>query len=187
MVRQSPHLAAVPLEEPDFAAAHARAPLVDLLLPMEHAILLVPRDDGKLEPHVPTMQALRQVREMEWRCLAARTNAHTPLAGACEEVPLGEVHHGPTQGNLLRARDRRLSSMEFMQRWRQELTRTAIPALPCIFCRGPKEDIGHRRLLCVQDEEVARLLCGRVEEFTAELPLTHMAIEFLAWKEHGFR
>ena len=187
MVRQSSHLAAVPLEEPDFAAAHARAPLVDLLFSKEHAIFFVPRDDGELKPHVHTMQALRQVREMEWRSLAARTNAHTPLAGACEEVPLGAVHHGPTHGNLLRARDRRLSTMEVMQRWRQELIRTAIPAPPCIFSRGPKEDIGHRRLLCVRDEEVAGLLCGRVEEFTAELPLTHRAIEFLAWTEHDFR
>ena len=55
VVRQSLHLAAVPLEEPDFAAAHAKAPLVHLLLPKEHATLLVPRDDGELEPHVPTM------------------------------------------------------------------------------------------------------------------------------------
>ena len=43
------------------------------------------------------------------------------------------------------------------------------------------------RLLCAQDEEVARLLCGRVEEFTAELPLTDRGMEFLAWKEHGCR
>ena len=54
VVRQSSHLAAVP----DFTAAHAKAPLVHLLLPKEHGILLVPRDDGELEPHVPTMQAL---------------------------------------------------------------------------------------------------------------------------------
>ena len=43
------------------------------------------------------------------------------------------------------------------------------------------------RLLCARDKEVARLLCGRVEEFTAELPLTDRAVEFLAWKEHGCR
>ena len=59
VVRQSSHLAAVPLEEPDFAAAHAKAPPVHRLLPKEHATLLVPRDDGGLEPHVPTMQALQ--------------------------------------------------------------------------------------------------------------------------------
>ena len=41
------------------------------------------------------------------------------------------------------------------------------------------------RLLCARDEEVARLLCGRVEEFTADLFLTDRAVEFLAWKEHG--
>ena len=43
------------------------------------------------------------------------------------------------------------------------------------------------RLLCAQDVEVARLLCGRVEEFTAELPLINRAVDFLAWKEHGCR
>ena len=43
------------------------------------------------------------------------------------------------------------------------------------------------RLLCARDEEVARLLCRRVVEFTAELPLTDRAVEFLAWKEHGCR
>ena len=41
--------------------------------------------------------------------------------------------------------------------------------------------------MCARDEEVARLLCGGVEEFTAELPLTDRAVEFLAWKEHGCR
>ena len=187
MVRQSSHLAAVPLQEPDFAAACAMALPVRLLLPKEHAVLLVPRDDGELEPHVPSMQALQQVNEMEWRSLAARTRAHTPLAGACEAVPLRAVHHGPTHGNLLRARDGRLSTMQVMRRWRQKLTRAAVPAHPFIFCRGPEEDIGHMRLLCARDEEVARLLCGCVEEFTAELPLTYGAMEFLAWKEHGCR
>ena len=58
MVRQSSHLAVVPLEEPDFAGAHAKAPLVHLLLPKEHAILLVPTNNGELEPHVFTMQAV---------------------------------------------------------------------------------------------------------------------------------
>ena len=42
MVRQSSHLAAVPLEEPDSAAARAMAPPVHLVLPKEHAVLLVP-------------------------------------------------------------------------------------------------------------------------------------------------
>ena len=79
LVRQSSHLAAVPLEEPDFAAAHAKAPPVHLLLPKEHATLLVPRDDGELEPHVPTMEAPQQVKEMEWRSLAVRARAHTPV------------------------------------------------------------------------------------------------------------
>ena len=43
------------------------------------------------------------------------------------------------------------------------------------------------RLLRARDKEVARLLCRRVEEFTAELPLTDRALAFLAWKEHGCR
>ena len=133
------------------------------------------------------MQALQQVREMEWRSLATRTRAHTPLAGACEALPLGPVHQGPTHRNLLRARDGRLSTMQIMRRLRQKFTRTAIPAHPCIFCGGPEEDIGHMRFLCARDEAVARLLCGRVEEFTAELPVTDRAMEFLAWKEHGCR
>ena len=133
------------------------------------------------------MQALQQVREMKWRSLAARTRAHTPLAGACEAMPLGAVHHGPTHRNMLRARDGRLSTMQVMRRWRQKLTRMAIPAHPCIFCGGPEEDIGHMRLLCARDEEVAGLLCRRVEVFTAELPLTDRAVDFVAWREHGCR
>ena len=64
VVRESSNLAAVALEEPDFAAIHAKAPPVHLLLPKEHATLLVPRDDGVLEPHVPSMQALEQVSEV---------------------------------------------------------------------------------------------------------------------------
>ena len=187
VVRQSSHLAAVPLEAPASAAARAMAPPVHLVLPKEHAILLVPGDNGELEPRVPSMQALQQVREMEWRSLAARTRAHTPLAGACEAMPLGAVHHGPTHRNMLRARDGRLSTMQVMRRWRQKLTRMAIPAHPCIFCGGPEEDIGHMRLLCARDEEVAGLLCRRVEEFTAELPLTDRAVEFVARREHGCR
>ena len=70
VVRQSSHLAAVPLEEPNSAAARAMAPPVHLILPKEHAVLLVPGDDGELEPHVPSMQALQLVREKSgarWR------------------------------------------------------------------------------------------------------------------------
>ena len=187
LVRQSSHLAAVPLEAPDSAAARAMDPPVHLVVPKEHAILLVPGDDGELKPRVPSMQALQHFRQMEWRSLAARTRAHTPLAGACEAVPLGAVHHGPTHRNMLRARDGRLSTMQIMRRWRQKLTRVAIPAHPCILCGGPEEDIGHMRLLCARDEEVAGLLCRRVEEFTAELPLTDRAVEFVAWREQGCR
>ena len=82
VVRQRSHLAAVPLEKPDSGAARAMAPPVHLVQPKEHAVLLGPGDDGELEPHVPSMQALRLFREMEWRSLAARTLAHTPLASA---------------------------------------------------------------------------------------------------------
>ena len=62
VVRHNSHLAAVRIEEPDFAVASAMAPPVHLLLRNEHAVLLVPRDDGELEPHVPSMQALQQVK-----------------------------------------------------------------------------------------------------------------------------
>ena len=65
VVRQSSHLAAVPLEAPDSAAARAMAPPVHLVMPKEHALLLVPGGDGKVEPRVPSMQALQLVREME--------------------------------------------------------------------------------------------------------------------------
>ena len=187
MVRRSSHLAAVRLEELDFAAAHAKAPPVHLLLPKEHATLLVPRDDGVLEPHVPSMQALQQVREMEWHSLAARTKAHTPLAAACEIVPLGTVQHGPAHRDLLRARDGRLPTMQVMRRWRQKVTRTEIPAHPCIFRGGAEEDTGHMRIMCARDEAVARLLCAKVEDFTADLPLADRAMEFVSWKEHGCR
>ena len=100
VVRQSSHLTAVLLEEPDSAAARAMAPPVHLILPKEHAVLLVPGDDEELEPHGPSTQALQLVRETEWRSLAARTRAHTPLAGACEAVPLGALHHGPKHRNI---------------------------------------------------------------------------------------
>ena len=158
-----------------------------LPLPQEHTTLLVPRDDGVLEPHVPSMQALEQVREVEWRSLAARTRAHTPLGCACEAVPLGAVHHAPTHRNLLRARDGRLSTTQVMRRWRQKVTRTVIPAHPCIFCGGPEEDTGHMRIMCARDEAVARLLCAKVEEFTANLPLADRGMDFMSWKEHGCR
>ena len=133
LVRQSSHLEAVPLEEPDFAAAHAKAPPVHLMWPKKHATLLVPREDGVLELHVPFMQALRQIREVEWHSLAVRTRGLTPLARACEAPPLGAVHHGPRQRDVLRARDGRLPTMQVMRRWWQKVTRTVTPAHPCIF------------------------------------------------------
>ena len=133
------------------------------------------------------MQALQQVREMEWRSLAARTRAHTPLAGAYEAVPLGAVHHGPIHRNLLRARDGRVSTMLVMWRWRQKIIRTVSRRIPVSFVEGPRRTLATCAYYVRQDEAVARLLCGRVEEFTAELPLADSAMEFLAWKEHGRR
>ena len=119
VVTQSLHSAAVPLEELDSAAARAMASPVDLFLPKEHAVLLVPGEDEELEAHVLSMQALQHVKEMEWRPLAARRRSHTPLAGACEAVPLGPVHHGASHRNLLRARDGSLSTKQVMRRWMQ--------------------------------------------------------------------
>ena len=58
---------------------------------------------------------------------------------------------------------------------------------PLYLLWGPEEDIGHMRLLCARDEEVAGLLCRRVEEFTAELPPMDRAVDFVAWREHGCR
>ena len=187
MLRQSSHLAAVPLEAPDSAAARAMAPHVPTVLPKEHAILLVPGDDGELKPRVLSMQALQLVREMEWRSLAACTKAHMPLASTCEGGGLGAVHNGPTNRNRLRARDGCLCTMQVMRRWRQKLTRVAIPAHLCILCFVLEEDIGRMRLLCTRDEEVARLLCRCLVEFRAELPLSDRAMEVMAWREHGCR
>ena len=63
VVRWCSYLAAVPLQDPDFAAAHVKAPPVHLMLPREHATLLVPDDNGVPEPHVPSVRALRLVIE----------------------------------------------------------------------------------------------------------------------------
>ena len=57
-----------------------------------------------------------------------------------------------------------------------------IPAHPYIFCWGPEEDTGHMRIMCARDETVVRLLCAKVEEFTAYLPLADRAMEF--WKKY---
>ena len=142
LLHTPPSACTVHVVDASIIGAHLRtaqeAPPVHLVLPKEHAILLVPREDGELEPRVPSMQALQLVREMEWRSLAACTRAHTPLPGACEAVPVGAVHHGPTRRNMLRARDGRLSTMQVMRRWRQKLTRVAIPAHPSFFCGGPE-------------------------------------------------
>ena len=62
-----------------------------------------------------------------------------------------------------------------------------ITALPYGLCGGPEEDTGHLRKFCERDEAVARLLCSKVEEFAAELPLVDRAMEFMSLKEHGSR
>ena len=59
---------------------------VHLMLPMEHATLLVPNESGVLETYVPSMPALHKAREAVWDSLAAHTRVHTPLAGACEKL-----------------------------------------------------------------------------------------------------
>ena len=179
------HLAAGPLMELDPAAAHAKAPPVHLMFPKEHATLLVPHEGGVLEPHVSSTRTLQQVNAVVWDSLAALKRVHTPLAGACEVVPLGTVHHRPTHWDLLRARDGRLPTMQVMRRWRQKITRTVILALLCIFCARPEEDTGHLRILCKRDEAVARLLCAKVDDFAADLPVADRAMEFMSCNEHG--
>ena len=122
VVRQNSHLAADPLEEPDYAAAHANAPPVHLALPREHAMLLVLDDEGVLVLHVPSMNALQVVREATWDSVAAQTRAHTPLVGACKVVPLYSVLYGPTHMDMLRARYGRLPTMQTIRRWQQKVT-----------------------------------------------------------------
>ena len=148
MAGQSSHLAVAPVEEPDFAVAQAKAPPVHLMLPKEHATLLVPSEGRVLEPHGPSMQALQEVKEVVWDSLPAHTRYHTPLASACEIVPLRTVHHGPTYQDLLQAHDGRLPTMQVMRRWWQKITRMVILALPCIFSDGPEADMGHLQTLC---------------------------------------
>ena len=91
---------------------------------------MVPGRDEVLEPHVPSMQAVQQVTEMELRSLAARTRAHPPLGAACEAVPVGTVHHGTTPRDALRARDGRLPTVQVVRECWQKVTRTEIPAHP---------------------------------------------------------
>ena len=42
-------------------------------------------------------------------------------------------------------------------------------------------------MLCARDEAVARLLCAKLEEFTADQPLMDRSMEFMSWKEHSCR
>ena len=181
-------MAAIPLEEPDFVAAHMRTKPVQLALPREHVTLLVPDENGTLEPHVPSMHALQGVRESTWDSLEARTRAHTPLVDACEVVILRMVHHGLAHRDMLRARDGRLPTMQTMRRWRQKVPLQVFPPLPRIFCGGlVEEDIGHLHITCERDADVVRSLCAKVEEVTRDLPLADRAMVFRSWKEHGIR
>ena len=107
-----------------------------------------------------------------------------PLAGACEAAPLGAVYHIPITRDLLRARDRRLPTIQVLRRWRQNFTRTVIPVLPCIFCRGPEGDKAHGSTLCQRDQAAARVLCAKVEKFTTGLPLADRPLEFMSLKQH---
>ena len=77
LVRQSSHFAAVPLEGLDFAAAHAKAPPIHLMLPKERATLLVPDEGEVVEPRMPSMGALQRVIEAAWDALAAHTRVRT--------------------------------------------------------------------------------------------------------------
>ena len=43
------------------------------------------------------------------------------------------------------------------------------------------------RILCARDEALVRLLCAKVAEFTADLPLADRAIAFISSKEQGCR
>ena len=67
----------------------------------------------------------------------------------------------------------------------KKITCTVMCALPCIFCGGPEEDTGHLRIMWERDEAVARLLCAKVKEFTADMPAADRAMDFMSWKEHG--
>ena len=107
-----------------------------------------------------------------------------PSAGACEAVPLGTVHRSPITRDVLRARDRRLPTIQVLRRWWQNFTRTVIPVLPCIFCRGAEEERGHWSTLCQRDEAAARVLCAKVEKFTTGLPLADRPLEFMSLKQH---
>ena len=123
---------------------------------------------------------------MAWDSLVARTKVHTSLAGACEAVPLGTVHHSPTHGDLLQARvppPHHASHAEVAAKNHPYAGSSAF----CISCGGPEEDGGHLRILCERDEAVAWLLCAKVEEFNADLPLADKAMGFRSWKEHGCR
>ena len=71
-------------------------------------------------------------------------------------------------------------AVSWIVEWWQKVTRTLILAHPCIFCGEREEDTGHMRILCERDKAVARLLCAKVEEFTADLRLADKAMEFLS-------
>ena len=144
--------------------------------------------------HFSNQHALNWV--VEGLCRLPRRVGGPPSMGGAAELALGG---GPARGIGLRCGPSKgpagtphvtqgtLPTMQVMRQWRQKISRTVIPALPCIFCGGPEEDTGHLCIPCETDKAVERLLCAKVEEFTADLPLADKAMEFMSWKEHGCR
>ena len=96
------------------------------------------------------------------------------------------MHQGPMHRDLLRARTAASPTCKSCDGGCKNQPYGG-PALPCTFCGGPEEDTGHLRIMCERDEAVARLLCVKVEELTADLPLADKAMEFMSWKYHGCR
>ena len=64
---------------------------------------------------------------------------------------------------------------------------TGVPLPLCIFCGGLEQDTAHTCNTCESHQEVVKSLCARVEDFTADMPLIEMIMDYLLWKEHGSR
>ena len=162
----------------EFAATHNKAEPIHLTLSEEHTRLIMPSNDGAIVPDLPSVNGRRVFHEVAWDPLAAQTKAHTLIANAGEVVHLNSMHHGPTQRNVLRARDQRLPTGQAMRWWQQKVTRQVYPPLPHIFCRGggAEEDTTHMRMVCERSLEVAKARCARVEDVIGDLPLANKAM-----------
>ena len=134
----------------------------------------MPDDKGTLEPHVPSMHALQRIRESASDSLATRSRAHTPLADACEVVPLVTLHHGPAHRDMLHARDSRLPTMQTMRRWQQKVTGQVFPPFPCIFCGRVERDVARMRITDTRDAEVQPYLLTSLLDLV--LALVHKCI-----------